>query len=484
MLNRRSFLGAGAAALLAHRLRGAASCTADQIDVMIQGFAGFRAPKPSLSFSKPAPGTPARRPLWSNLMQDDTSQAHYLQTLSKAYTAMKNLKLKDRKSLDFQVWLHWRWCQLSASDNIHGNSGFLPWHRALLYYYERLIQVMACAPDFRLAAWDWEVMGTSASQVNRAKVPPIYNDSALLPGCGSRMNDRVTPVDPVSSAAITGWLQPTTSPQTSQTFLGRGEDGYSGNAVSGPHDHVHTSLGGIMGVIDLAAYDPVFFAHHANVDRFFDFWTRRYGSQPGFWNGQTWPASSPWTFYDAKSDKFVSVRAEDMLHLESLDYCYDQPRIYLFEFTSLSKLPGNVIRFPPEDIENFFNSAWGALKSAAAELPHLMAALRHCRLPVIARLTSPQPAAIGSYQLSLRSDDVHVPLGGFSILHSHHNTGPIRAFLSLGSEHYELLASAAQKGLALECKPALDLSIESFEIHYPLSPSEWSAFLKSVEDSK
>jgi hypothetical protein len=42
-----------------------------------------------------------------------------------------------------------------------------------------------------------------------------------------------------------------------------------------PHDGVHQAIGGNMSVVDLSARDPIFFLHHANVDRLWTAWNRR-----------------------------------------------------------------------------------------------------------------------------------------------------------------------------------------------------------------
>ena len=42
-----------------------------------------------------------------------------------------------------------------------------------------------------------------------------------------------------------------------------------------PHDGVHQAIGGNMSVVALSARDPIFFLHHANVDRLWSAWNRR-----------------------------------------------------------------------------------------------------------------------------------------------------------------------------------------------------------------
>jgi tyrosinase len=49
------------------------------------------------------------------------------------------------------------------------------------------------------------------------------------------------------------------------------------------HDTLHVWVGGTMGQVDWAAYDPLFFAHHANVDRAWRIWQAAHprGQSPG-----------------------------------------------------------------------------------------------------------------------------------------------------------------------------------------------------------
>ncbi len=46
------------------------------------------------------------------------------------------------------------------------------------------------------------------------------------------------------------------------------------NNIEGMHNSIHNSIGGYghMGYLEVAAFDPVFWLHHANVDRLFAIW--------------------------------------------------------------------------------------------------------------------------------------------------------------------------------------------------------------------
>ena len=47
------------------------------------------------------------------------------------------------------------------------------------------------------------------------------------------------------------------------------------------HNSVHVWVGGHMGEVPLAAYDPIFWAHHTTIDRIWRRWQLKHkGSQP------------------------------------------------------------------------------------------------------------------------------------------------------------------------------------------------------------
>ena len=53
------------------------------------------------------------------------------------------------------------------------------------------------------------------------------------------------------------------------------------STLEGIHDDVHVWVGGIMQDIELAAYDPLFYAHHVMIDRCWRLWqTQNPGAVP------------------------------------------------------------------------------------------------------------------------------------------------------------------------------------------------------------
>jgi hypothetical protein len=106
----------------------------------------------------------------------------------------------------------------------------------------------------------------------------------------------------------------------------------AGQLEQTPHNPIHTWVSsgngfGIdarpdMGRTDTAALDPVFFTHHANVDRMWNKWL----NQPGCRNHSSATfLNMRWTFFDGNRTA-VSISTADVLnHEASLRYRYDLP---------------------------------------------------------------------------------------------------------------------------------------------------------------
>ncbi len=484
MLNRRTFLRGTLLAPFLARQGDSATCSNsyDVSNFRNKTLPNFRPPQPRdiLPFTcGGAPGS-ARRPLWSELVAEKKMDA-YGKTLQKAYGEMASRPPSDPCSLMYQGWLHWFRCPLDKSrEDIHCSSGFLPWHRAYLYFYERLIQNLANEPEFRIAAWDWEKPGNIA-------IPPIYDSQGFFPPMGC---EYTRAGQPFSIQNVVAYLQYNGTPLASHWFLG-GER-FPGYAAFGPHSDVHEGVGLLMGYVDVAAFDPVFFAHHANIDRLWDFWYQRYNSVPGFFKDQTWPVSKdPWVFYDAKIDRYVAVEPKQMFHMEPLGYHYTRPNISLYDYTTLQGTPTeNQVAFRASDVEKFFRKMEDALRKTIGMIPagvtslmrlsmaDIEAAAHNFTLPVVARFSGPEHAMPGSYDVLFNN----VRLGGFSILQGSHSMGPVVAFLSLAYKDLAILRAAITKPAAIRCEPFLHLHLDSFEVHYPACTEAWKDLLSPPAD--
>jgi len=85
-----------------------------------------------------------------------------------------------------------------------------------------------------------------------------------------------------------------------------------------PHDLVHGYVGGDMGSVLTSALDPVFYAHHANIDRYWAKWLQQGGGRTnptGSWAGTTF------NFQTVSGPKAPTAGAAQTP--EALGYTYD-----------------------------------------------------------------------------------------------------------------------------------------------------------------
>jgi len=147
---------------------------------------------------------------------------------------------------------------------------FLPWHRAYLYMFERALRDQV--QEASLPYWDW-----TAPSAHQSGIPQSY----AVARAGSRRNSLAAgPIAPLAqgrgAAPMTqrnpgppGELPAASDVQTLLTV--RDWQRFS-NGLQDIHDAVHGWTGGHMGIIAWAAYDPIFWAHHAMVDRIWALW--------------------------------------------------------------------------------------------------------------------------------------------------------------------------------------------------------------------
>jgi tyrosinase len=97
---------------------------------------------------------------------------------------------------------------------------------------------------------------------------------------------------------------------------------YEGDIERGVHGNVHCSVGQtcpipVMGLVGVAANDPIFYEHHANIDRMWSCWQHAHPDEkPGDWQDQEF------SFVD-ESGALVKRAVKDFLNTKVLDYMYD-----------------------------------------------------------------------------------------------------------------------------------------------------------------
>jgi tyrosinase len=170
-------------------------------------------------------------------------------------------------------------------DNAHGTEYFLPWHRAYLYFFERVLRDRE--PGAMLTWWDWRT-----SSRRPARIPPAFT-ARRVDGQPNPLYDAEIGRQALQQAGLGTRRQRTrrqpgsaeapplpTSGEVDAVLGLRSFLDFTA-AMEGLHNAVHMWVGGHMGQIPLAAFDPIFWAHHTMVDRLWRIWQLRHpGARP------------------------------------------------------------------------------------------------------------------------------------------------------------------------------------------------------------
>jgi tyrosinase len=196
-----------------------------------------------------------------------------LAALRRAVAAMKALPQSDPRNWVRFADIHRNFCP-------HGNWYFLPWHRAYILTFERLCRQLSGKADFALPYWNWTAdreFPAAFAAGDRNSNPLNHPRSGVASGL--RLSD-----DMVGTQVMSRIMQ---SPdfEAFGSTRPRGQDsaasqwqrrlGSKTELEFNPHDGVHQGIGGNMGVVELSSRDPIFYLHHANVDRIWTAWNRR-----------------------------------------------------------------------------------------------------------------------------------------------------------------------------------------------------------------
>lgn len=154
---------------------------------------------------------------------------------------------------------------------------FLPWHRAYLYYWEMAMRDRV--PGVTLPWWDWTLGPPRQNGLPKIFTDRTGPDGQPNPLHGFRIN--LPQADPplvrfTSRSPHSPRLLPTQAKV--DDCLSRTDWSDFSDALEDLHDSVHGWVSGDMGVIDTAAFDPIFWSHHAMIDRIWWIWQARNGN--------------------------------------------------------------------------------------------------------------------------------------------------------------------------------------------------------------
>ena len=211
---------------------------------------------------------------------------------AKAVKAMQALPLADPRSWRYQAAIHglantvppagapWNSCQ-------HSSWYFFPWHRMYLFQFERIVRSFVTAAggpaNWTLPFWDYSSGAPRNSLPAGFRLPKLPDNSANPLFVAQRRSgiNTGTPLPPAVVSTTTALNKTVFTNQGANTGFGGPQTGFNhqggafGALEATPHGSVHVQVGGPTGLMtdpDLAALDPIFWLHHANVDRLWDVW--------------------------------------------------------------------------------------------------------------------------------------------------------------------------------------------------------------------
>jgi Common central domain of tyrosinase/Polyphenol oxidase middle domain len=245
----------------------------------------------------------------------------------------------DPKGWAVHARAHTQVCSaVSNSDpaQVHGCWWFLPWHRAFLAVTEWKLRAISGDPTLALPYWNWSSdrripasftrPGSALAQAARhtadrdlrpAEVDRLLHDDALaslgVAALGARSFLARTPEQIPGSFG--GIARPNPA-------------GWHGRSrmETIPHTAIHNYVGGEaadgalgdMTELATAASDPVFYAHHGNLDRLWEAWRQdpaRKATEPEFTQERF--------LFRWIDGSVVAVAVEDTLDTQRLGYVYD-----------------------------------------------------------------------------------------------------------------------------------------------------------------
>jgi tyrosinase len=201
----------------------------------------------------------------------------------------------------------------------HSNWWFLPWHRAYLYYFELACRFITQDAVFCVPYWDW-------SQDSRLPGPfwgrgnELFDDTRTITG-----DDFVDTEEGeyLGQRAINNILSGTWVDCYSGATAGDDQRDPTPGAslLESAHNRVHSKISGDMDSF-VSPRDPIFWLHHANIDRLWASWMQQ--------NREQMPDSNIWAghmlqmFYDAQAARPVAVLTRDTANAVKYGAVYDK----------------------------------------------------------------------------------------------------------------------------------------------------------------
>jgi tyrosinase len=214
---------------------------------------------------------------------------------------------------------------------------FLPWHRAYLYRLEQALEDRVSGVT--IPWWDWTTTRAipqpfAEEQVGGA-ANPLFSSATLVTEADIR--DGAPLVEQTERASNPGEFLP--GPQDLADVMGQVNYAVFNDACEDIHDGVHGWVGGTMGNVGYAAFDPVFWAHHCMIDRMWWLW-----QQDNRMN------AVPFAGWEDLVLEPFNLSVKDVLNANALGFDYADAETLIEPLTAAGK-PGEVIVCEPVEAD-------------------------------------------------------------------------------------------------------------------------------------
>ena len=211
--------------------------------------------------------------------------------LRDAYGKIQQFSQTDNRSWIFWSEFHgfngydcWHHSRVGPGrGNVFTYDLFLPWHRAYLVSFDHVVREQN--PDAVLPWWDW-----TSARAHRTGIPRAYAEDDVggdpnplaggptpdMPGDPARRTSR----NPRQARQLPSMTRPHPEwglQMSVKEVLALPKFVDFSSQLQDIHDYVHGWVGGDMGVIATSAFDPLFWAHHAMIDRLWYLWQLKWG---------------------------------------------------------------------------------------------------------------------------------------------------------------------------------------------------------------
>lgn len=196
-----------------------------------------------------------RQPLRQRKNLESLSQQE-VKNLRDAFGQLKSSS--QTKNYSFFAKVHFE-----HTANVHQSELFLPWHRAFIFEFEDALR--AFCPNLTLPYWEW---------IEHPSIPAPFAANEPNPLYVTRYTDEFRRANHLD---LPTWPD-IDKIMTDKSFFSFGGGIDDAGDLECEHDIVHIWVGPSMREIASSPCDPIFWVHHANIDRL---WAQWQSTHPG-----------------------------------------------------------------------------------------------------------------------------------------------------------------------------------------------------------